>query len=411
VKVLYHHRTQAGDAQGIHIYEMVKAFRDLGHEVDIVALVQLDDKKERKIRGEGWERLKRFAPSWLYELMALAYNVYGYWRLSRAIRSRKPDLIYERYALNTFCGVWASRRFSLPLVLEVNAPLCYEQEQLGKLAFKGLARFLERWICSHSTFNVVVSKAIKEHLCREGVPDEQVIVISNGIDPQMFHPNVSGEPVRRRYGLNGKLVVGFVGWMRKWHGLEMLLEVMNGAQLANMGVRLLLVGDGPAYEDLYAYAEKNEMLSMVTFTGTVSREDIPHYIAAMDVTVQPSATEYSCPMKIIEYMGMGKCIVATDQANIREILQDGVNACLFKPGDRSHLLQVLEATLKNRALREFVGKKACETVYEREYLWYSNAKKVLNLLLPKSKDEYIHTVQRINEIKASHYEKRNDTYS
>jgi len=379
-RILYHHRTQAEDAQGIHIYEMVKAFGDLGYKVEVAALAELDRTGERKIRGKRWRWLKQWGPQWLYEIMSLIYNLYGYLRLCSAIKTNKPFLIYERYALNTFCGIWASRRFGIPLVLEVNAPLYYEQSKLGQITFRRLARFSERWICSQSTWTIVVSQTMKNLLIQEGVPEEKMAVIANGIDPQKFHPHISGEAVRQHYGLEGKLVVGFIGWFRKWHGLEMLLEIMHEANLAAQGVRLLLVGDGPASPDLHRYTEQYHLQSAVIFTGPVRRQEIPAYIAAMDITVQPNATEYACPMKIFEYMAMGNCLVAPDQPNIREILVDGMSAYLFRPGDRDHFKTVLLRAIHNPIERRSVGQKACETIHERGYLWAANAEKVLNLV-------------------------------
>lgn len=329
-------------------------------------------------------------PNCLYELMSLAYNLYGYFQICGRIRSKRPDLIYERYALNTFCGIWASRRFGIPLVLEVNLPLYYERSKFGKLTFKRVARFSERWICSHSTWTVVVSKAMKDLLVREGVPDEKMVVMPNGIDPQRFHPHVSGEGVRRRYGLEQKLVVGFVGWFRQWHGLKMLLEIMHEAHLAEEGVRLLLVGDGPAYEDLYRYAEKHDLLSVVIFTGPVKRQEIPPHISAMDIAVLPSTNEYGCPMKILEYMAMGKSIVAPDQATIREILEDGVNGYLFRPSDRHHLKIVLLRAVQNPAGRRSVGQKAYETIHQRRYLWSANAKRTLDLVFGNTVHQKAH---------------------
>src|SRR3990172_12796710 len=199
MRILYHHRTQAEDAQGVHIYEMVNAFRELGHEVEMVALVELDQAGGEKIRGKGWSWLTRWGPNWLYELLGLAYNLFAYRRLCHAIRVNRPDLIYERYSLNTFCGIWASRRFHIPLVLEVNAPLYYEQQALGTLAFKRLARAAERWICSHATRTLVVSSVMKRYLTRQGVPERKVVVMPNGIDPRKFHPAVSGDAVRHQY--------------------------------------------------------------------------------------------------------------------------------------------------------------------------------------------------------------------
>ncbi len=379
MKILYHHRTQSEDAQGIHIQEMVKAFRDLGHEVEMAALVKRDTSKEEK-GGGFWKWLTGWIPDWLYELMSFIYNFYGYRSLSKTIRASRPDLIYERYSLNTFCGVWASQHFKIPLVLEVNAPLYYEQKKLGRLTFKGMARFSERWICSNSTRTIVVTKVMKEMLIREGVPDDKLVVMHNGIDPGKLHPDVSDKEIRRKYGLKGKVVIGFVGWFRAWHGLEMLLEVVHEVSLAKQNVCLLLVGDGPAYNDLYSYVKTHDLNSEVIFTGSVEREEIAAHIAAMDIAVQPSSTEYACPMKIIEYMGMGKCIIAPDLPNIREILNDGINGCFFIPGDQKSLRATWIKMLDNPDIRKTLSQNAYKGIFERGFLWQSNAKKVLALV-------------------------------
>lgn len=380
MRILYHHRTQSEDAQGIHIYEMVKAFRELGHEVEIVALVEMDQPGGKKVRGRGWEGLARWVPNWLYELMSLTYNLYGYRRLCGAVRARRPDLIYERYSLNTLCGVLAGKRFGIPMVLEVNAPLYYEQSKLGKLRFTRLARWSERWICSHSTRTVVVSQAMKDLLVEEGVPPAHMVVMPNGIDPQQFHPGVSGDSIRKRHGLDGRTVLGFVGWFRKWHGLEMLLEIMHEADLARHGARLFLVGDGPAYPDLIRYADAHDLRSAVIFTGPVGRDEIAAHIAAMDITLQPSVTEYASPMKIIEYMGMGKCTVAPNQPNIREILEEGVTGALFRPGDKDSMRAQIEALLRDPATSRRMGGMAAERVFERGFLWKANAERVLSFV-------------------------------
>jgi glycosyltransferase involved in cell wall biosynthesis len=379
MRILYHHRTQSEDAQGIHVQEMVNAFRDLGHQVQMVALVEMDRKGERKVRGRGWKWLAPMMPVWLYELMSVGYNLYGYGRLSRAIRTHRPDFLYERYALNTFCGVWASRRHRIPHILEVNAPLAYEQERLQRLVFKRFARFLERWICSHSSWTVVVSSVMRKMLIEAGVPDEKLVVMPNGINPVHFRKELSGEAIRERYRLGHGPVIGFVGWFRKWHGLEMLLEIAREARWRDAGVRLLLVGDGPARASLEDFCREYGLESTVVFTGPVERKDIPAHVAAMDITVQPSAPEYSCPMKIFEYMAMGRCIVAPDQANIRECLDDGSTAFLFSPGDAVSLKDVLLRLLNEPELRREMGERAHRAVFERGFLWETNARRAAAL--------------------------------
>lgn len=382
MRIIYHHRTQAEDAQGIHIHEMVKAFRELGHEVEVVALVASTAESAKETSRGVLKRLAAFAPAWLYELMSLSYNFVGYHKLARAIKRRRPDLIYERYALNTFCGVWASRRFRIPLVLEVNAPLRHEQEKLGKLAFKRWAHFSERWICSHSTRTIVVSNVLRDLLREQGVPETQMQVMPNGINAKHFHPKISGATMRRRYGLEDWLVIGFVGWFRKWHGLEMLLEIMYESRLHERNVRLLLVGEGPAEAELKDYVRAHGLQSAVIFTGAIAREEIPAHLAAMDIAVQPKAPEYACPMKIFEYLGMGKCVVAPDQPNIREILRHGENAYLFQPENKESLRTALLALLRDHNEHQKIAERAQRSVFERGFLWEENAKRTIEIVFP-----------------------------
>ena len=379
MRILYHHRTQAEDAQGIHIAEMVNAFRELGHDVKMVSLVGNEQRSAGKGGSKTWGKIMSVVPDWLYEMMGLAYNFYGFFRLARAARRFKPDLIYERYALNTFCGVWISRLFHIPMALEVNAPLYYEQQKLGKLKFRSFARFSEKWICSHATLTIVVTAVMKKMLVQEGIPAEKMIVMHNGIDPARISKDISAENVRRKYNLTDSVVIGFVGWFRKWHGLEMLLEAVNKAGLSAMGAKLLLVGDGPAYPDLLHYAQENHLQDSVIFTGPVEKEEIPEYIAAMDIAVQPCATEYACPMKIIEYMGMGKCILAPAQPNIQEILDDNISAAFFTPGNTAGLQSALTRLVENPALREKLADNAYNSLFARELTWKRNARETLEV--------------------------------
>jgi len=292
-------------------------------------------------------------------------------------------MIYERYSLNTFCGILASNLFRIPLVLEVNAPLSYEQKKYGRIALPKLATFLERWICSRATATIVVSGVMKEMLASIGVPSDRMVVVPNGIDPDVFHPGVSGDAVRRRYGIEEKIVLGFTGWFKKWHGLGMLLELFEEERWGRENVHLLLVGDGPARKELEAQAARQKIDGNVTITGPVPREEMAGHVAAFDISLQPDVTEYASPMKIFEYMGLGKCIVAPDQPNITEILDDGKTALLFRPGDKEDLRKILWRAIGGKEIRESLGRNAREAVFNRGYLWKENARKAVALAFPE----------------------------
>ena len=292
----------------------------------------------------------------------------------------EPDLIYERYAPNTFCGVLASRRFGVPLLLEINAPW-HDHAPSGQAPrFRQLARRVERWVCSNSTRTIAVSAALKGLLVAEGVPERQVSVMHNAVDSGIFHPEISGEAVRRRYRLDGHVVAGFVGWPRDWHGLAELVEAVHAADLMARGLRLLIVGIGPAFAQIQRRVRELGLEDRVVLAGAVAHDAVPAYVAALDVALQPRATAYACPMKLLEYMAMGRCIVAPDQPNIRELLSNRLTARLFPPGVYRSLTGLIAELMSSPAERAALGRDARRRIVERDLVWRANAARALDLL-------------------------------
>jgi glycosyltransferase involved in cell wall biosynthesis len=380
MKILYHHRTRAEDAQGIHVQEMVNAFRELGHEVEIAAIASEGKNQASKSSESLTSRFAAKVPPLAYELLEILYNFYGFWLLAKKVVRFRPHFIYERYALYTVAGILASKLFRIPLLLEVNAPLAYEKKKYEKLALPSLARTFERWICSHSYKTIVVSTPLKKLLQSIGVPYNHMVTISNGINPRVFNPNIDGEAVRKRFGFDGKIVLGFVGWFRKWHGLEELLRAYVTHNMQEKNIHLLLIGDGPAYEDLESYARENGIIGTgVTFTGPVPRSEVPSYIAAFDLALQPDVTDYASPIKLFEYMAMGKGVIAPNKDNIKEILGHGYKA-LFEAVNWDDMARTILKYAQSKQQAIELGEQAQNIIYENQYLWMENARRSLALL-------------------------------
>ena len=113
-------------------------------------------------------------------------------------------------------------------------------------------------------------------------------------------------------------------------------------------VHLLIVGDGPARAAVEEAARKAGTADRVHVTGAVKRPDMPDHIAAFDIALQPAATPYASPMKVFEYLAMGKPCIACDQPNLREILDDGESGLFFTPGDHAGLAQAAHGTALRR---------------------------------------------------------------
>ena len=376
MRILYHHRIRSKDGQFVHLEEMIHALSALGHEVEVVGPRHVED--ERFGADAGYvASLKKWMPGAAYETLELGYALADYRRLSAAVRAFRPDVIYERYNLYFPSGIWARRRFRVPLLLEVNAPLYEERRRYGGIALPGLAQWSERHAWRGADLVLPVTEVLAGYVAAAGVPRERIHVIPNGINEQAFASLPDREAAKRALGLAGRFVLGFVGFMRDWHGLDRVLHFMNEHPRGDL--HALLVGDGPDGERLRRIAGELGLASRLTITGVMERTAVPSAIAAFDVALQPAVVEYASPLKLFEYLYVGLPIVAPDSPNIREVLSDGENGLLFDPRDDASFRGVLERLLADEMLRLRLAARARETVQLRDLTWASNARRVTRL--------------------------------
>ncbi len=379
MKILYHHRTLGDGAEGIHVAEMIKAFRKLGHEVKVVSLIGEQTNVATKKQGK-WTKVKKMLPGFLFELGEIAYNLQGYRSLSAAVRSFRPDFIYDRYVSYNYSAVGIGRSYDIPVMLEVNSPYSYQKQTFDeKLLFKNLSRTFERKICQNASKVITVSSPLKKFLISIGVDDSQIVVMPNGADPDVFDLSIDGSRLRKQLGAEGKIIIGFTGILRPWHGLELLVQAFETIVKQHPETHLLIVGDGPIRAEIEADVAKRGLSDKVTITGRQNHSEVNRYVAVMDIAVSPRATFYASPMKILEYMAMGKAILAPDMGNIRDLLKHKEDGFLFQKEDVSALTEGLQTLIRQEELRLALGKNARKKI-ETERTWGHNARDVITLV-------------------------------
>jgi len=374
MKILYHHRTQSKDGQAVHIEELIHALREEGCEVIVV-----EPRAHRDAEFGGTSRsidaLKRILPKALYEALELIYSAVAYRKLLAAVRKHRPDALYERSNLFLLAGAWLRRRTGIPFLLEVNAPLCEERRRHGGLVLQRIARWTEHHAWRSADAVLPVSHALANIVAAAGVPGERLHVVPNGINSERFRELPAREAAKASLGLSGKLVLGFAGFVRSWHGLDSVVELLTGPR--GVGRHLLVVGDGPARRDIERRAMELGVAERVTVTGIVDRDRIPGMLAAFDIALQPAATSYASPLKLFEYMACACAIVAPAQPNVCELLNDGDNALLFPPGDLPAMASAVDRLARDAALRERLAAAARATLGERRLTWRENARRVM----------------------------------
>ena len=377
MRILYHHRTRSKDGQYVHIEEMINALREQGHEVVIVAPPSAE-KEDFGSDAGAVALLKRWLPKWFYELMELGYSLVAYRRLAKAVRQHKPDCIYERYNLFLPAGVWLARRYKLPLLLEINAPILEERSRYDGLSLTRLARWSQAYAWRNADMVLPVTRVLGDIVASYGVPQERIVVIPNGINGKRFSSVPDVETAKRALGLEGNLVLGFTGFVRDWHGLDKVISLIAEDPPASQR-HLLVVGDGPARANLEKQARELGIANRVTFTGIVGRDDVARHVAAFDIALQPAVVAYASPLKLFEYLALGKAIVGPAQPNIEEILTRDQNAVLFDPDSTASLAQAVDRLCVDHALREKVAANARATIAEQKLTWHENALRVVGL--------------------------------
>jgi len=373
MRILYSHRIQSRDGQGLHLEEMVAALRAMGHEVLVVG----PSAYGRGGLGGDSQAValaRRLLPGWAAEIAELAYNIPAYLRLLRAVRSFRPDAVYERANLFFLAGAVLARQLRLPYLLEVNAPLADERSRFGDLRLRRLGHATERFIWRRADRVLPVTEVLADRVRAEGVPQARIEVIPNGIDLADFSVPAPAQAEKQQ-----ELTLGFVGFMRSWHGLDKVIRAMAAWQ-GRPRLHLHLVGGGPALPELKALTAELELGDQVHFAGIVEPDLVPKLVMGFDIALQPAAVAYASPLKVFEYMAAGRAIVAPAQPNIREVLEHERTALLFDPARPGAMWEAVLKLATDPALRARLGEAARQEVLRRDLTWAANARRVVALI-------------------------------
>ncbi len=377
MRILFHHRIASRDGQSVHLDELVAALRRQGHETILVGPPGL-----MNARFGGGSRLvariKRLIPGALYELLELAYNIPAFLRLSAAARAHRPDIIYERYSLFLFAGAWVRRRSGLPLLLEVNAPLFEERARHDGLRLHRLGRLAQRSLWRGADRVLPVTAVLGRMIEGYGVPRDRIAVIPNGIDPDRFATVLDPAAAKARLGLPQRLVLGFTGFVRGWNAVHRLID-FAAVHRDRFDLQVLVVGDGPARASLQEHARRLGVADRLSITGVVARDDVARHVSAFDIAVIPGLTPYASPLKLFEYLQLGRAVVAPDLDAIREILTDGQDALLFDPAAEHGLEAALLRLCEDAPLRARLGRAGPDTIRSRSLTWARNAERIAAL--------------------------------
>lgn len=304
--------------------------------------------------------------------------------LAKLARAERPFALHA--ASNHWNGlavVETARQLGIPSIYEVRGLWevtrgSRDPEWMGGGMYRYMAR-MEADAAKAATKVLTITNALRDELIERGVNPDKISVVPNGVETSRFEPRPRNEELAGRLGVAGKTVVGYVGSILDYEGLDLLIDSAATLRQERSDVAFLLVGDGAELEEFRNRVEEENLGDTVIFTGRVPHHEVEDYYSVIDICPFPRlplpVCEMVSPLKPFEAMAMGKAVVASDVAALAEIVQDGHNGLLHTKGEAESLTNALRRLLDNANLRSQLAAQGLEWV-RKERDWSDLAKRV-----------------------------------
>jgi glycosyltransferase involved in cell wall biosynthesis len=205
-----------------------------------------------------------------------------------------------------------------------------------------------------------VSGEIKDELLQKGIAEGKVHVVHNGIDVDDFSNASERRTLRGRWRVSGQdVLAAIIGRLAPEKGHEVLFQAVKEAVGKYPGLKCLVVGDGPLKSKLEGQAAELGLTGHIIFTGI--RKDMPDVYAACDILVNSSFIE-GLPMTILEAMASKLSVIATSVGAVPQVIRDGQNGILLKPGDPAALCRAITDLARNADKRQELAARAYKDV-------------------------------------------------
>jgi len=332
----------------VFVTELYRSFSELGAEVQVFCPAGrpfVDYASRRGIAPVTWKTHGKVDPVTVIKLASL-------------MRRRRIDVIHTHLSTASLLGAFAAKLAGKPSVAHVhglNTATCFR----------------------YSTRVIAVSKAVKSHLRKQGIPEEKIRVVHNGVDLIRFQPmDIREAKIKLDYDPDAP-VFGVFGRLSSEKGQRVAIEAMFLIAKEHPDAILNIVGDGADRADLEATARALSIGDNVRFTGFV--DDIREQMSACDVVIVPSVWGEGFGLAAVEAMALRRPVVAGATGGLVEIVIPHETGYLVTPNDPEALAEPLIELINNPSLAAFMGAKGRARV-EEHFALGTQMRKVLGVL-------------------------------
>jgi glycosyltransferase involved in cell wall biosynthesis len=409
MKILFfsHYYTPEGNAPATRVSALCERWVKAGHDVTVVTCppnvpngIVYDGYANKRtsevINGVKVERVKLYIAANKGAIKRM-FNFVSYFlkALFAALRLPKPDVVIAT-SPQIFCGyagVWYKRLRGVPLVIEIRDIWPESMGAVGanipKLAYWGL-ELIEMAMYRKCDRLVTVGEGYYDRLAEKGVPKEKMSIVMNGTDLAVYSPREKNAELLKKYGLEGKFVVSYIGTVGMACGLEVVLDaaeiISRKERKDRKEVVFVVVGDGALREKLEEEAKKRGLANVV-FTGRQPKSSMPDWVSSSDANlVHLKKTELFktvMPSKIFESAGCKRPIIMGVDGFAKKLVMDAHAGLDMTPESEDSLVECVEKLAGDLELCKQLGENA-----------YNNIAKVHNR--DKQAEDYLKVLEELH---------------
>jgi glycosyltransferase involved in cell wall biosynthesis len=361
----------------VQVIEMCNAFQEQGVRINLIIPENINDKvcTQQHIKHFfGINESIKIIHYKKYNLFNRLNKLGCYYGLKGVINNCNSDYIFTRNPIALKVAMLHNKK---RIIYESHD---YIMDNISKYYDKYWRYTIRKY--SHSDkmkLFITISKMLSDDWVNYGVNKNKVIVLHDAYNDNKFHSNISKDKARELLNIKSEAkVVLYSGSLYPDRDIEQILFLAE-----RMKSVIFIVVGGPHYHcDYYKNKAMKSKIKNIIFVGPVLHREIPLYLSAADVLLalwsdRVKTIRYCSPLKIFEYMAVGKTIVANDYPSIKEILRHGENAYLVSYNDRESLLAVVRKAITDNN-QDMINAAKRDV---REYTWHNRVRKIINQLI------------------------------
>jgi glycosyltransferase involved in cell wall biosynthesis len=342
-----------GDGQSVHTQRLLRFFANKGHEMHIITDTPLD------MKGVAIHELNRRGGGW-FSFMLRAFQT------RKFVKKIKPDIVHAHFLMGYgFFGAFSGFR---PFIITMWGNEVFPEVE-PKIRNSALGLRVGRFTINYTLKRVELIQTLdhyqKELLIRAGYGEENIVVLYNYVDTDVFSPEKRSQRLRDELGVGDNIAIVCVRGFDPHYDVSSFVESIPHVLREEPNAMFLLAGEQGGKKD------KEEILNLakelgigrnIRFVGHIELKDMPTYLASCDIHVDPASCGAGIGHSNMEAMSCGLPRIAAMKKGIEETVTEGETGYTFEARDPLGLAERITLLIRNETLRKGMGAKCREFV-------------------------------------------------